>query len=410
MKILHTSDWHLGLMLGEHDRLHEQRLFLEWLVERACELSINALLVSGDVYDVVNPSLAAQTLFADFVVKFYAAMPTAQLVVIAGNHDSAARLELPKPFGEALGRIHLVGQLDVSSAIIPLRDRQGKACAWCLAVPYLRPSDLDCKVLDGETVDETFIRAVTSLYSSLKQKAQQADSELPIISMGHLTVAGSARAGAERSMIGGVESIPVSAVADGMDYVALGHIHRSQKLGADHVRYCGSPYAVNFDEHSAQHQILLIELAQAGGGVIVTSLAVPRVVDFLRFPKEAGTLAQVQESVQQFDWKPYERLPRDLRPFVLFCFVSSEQATDLRKGVENLCSQLPIRYAGVTYSNALLASNGTIRIEHSDLRSLDAPTDVFLKHMERQQIQVPSPVLACFREAVAHVQMQGGAA
>jgi len=134
IRLLHTSDWHLGLELGGHDRLPEQERFLSWLLETCAKREVDALLVAGDVYDVANPSVAAQEVFAKFLVAFRTRLPRADVVVVAGNHDSGPRLELPLPFCESLGGIHLVGGTTPlpegeDRHVLVLHDARGDAAA-----------------------------------------------------------------------------------------------------------------------------------------------------------------------------------------------------------------------------------------------------------------------------------------
>ncbi|WP_236551392.1 metallophosphoesterase family protein [Billgrantia tianxiuensis] len=146
MKFLHTADWHLGQTFHGQERHAEHRLFLDWLLETLVEREADALLVAGDVFDVVNPSLQAQALLYDFIVSAHERLPMLDIVLIAGNHDSGNRIELPAPLmrrlrTHALGRVRWLddGTLDAERLLVPLTDASGETCAWCLALPFLRP-------------------------------------------------------------------------------------------------------------------------------------------------------------------------------------------------------------------------------------------------------------------------------
>jgi DNA repair protein SbcD/Mre11 len=407
MRLLHTSDWHLGLELGGHDRLEEQKLFLEWLVGTCRTENVDALLVSGDVYDVANPSLAAQSAFAEFVVGFRRALPAASMVVVAGNHDSGARLELPRPFAQALGGLHLVGAAvsgdnALDKHLVALHGKDGKPAAWCLAVPFLRPSDIECRVGQGESIDQAFSRSVGSFYRNLSQDAKRQNPLIPVVAMGHLTLAGSDKAGSERILIGGVESVAVAALADGADYVALGHIHRCQTVGRDSVRYCGSPLAMDFDERRHAHRVLRVDLEVAGAAPVVRPIDVPVFVPLMRFPDKAGTWSELERAVTDFDWSKWDAAPRELQPLVELQFRPEGAEADLRARTEALCKGRPFRLVGSP--RRIAGVDGDVGAEAigaatTDLRAMDAPQELFVRHWKRKYgIAPPEETLGCFRE------------
>jgi DNA repair protein SbcD/Mre11 len=414
IRLLHTSDWHLGLELGGHDRLDEQKLFLAWLLDTCKERSIDALLVCGDVYDVANPSVAAQSAFARFVVDLRRALPAMSVVVVAGNHDSGVRLELPRPFAEALGALHLVGSVAAAGKVVErhllaLPGKDGTPAAWCLAVPFVRAGDIDCKVQEGETVDQAFSRSVGTFYRELSREAQRRNPSLPVVAMGHLTLAGSDKAGSERILIGGVESVSVAALAEGADYVALGHIHRCQTVGREAVRYCGSPLAMDFDERRHVHRVLLVDLEAAGAPPVVRPVEVPEFVPLLRLPEKPGTWSDLEKAVTEFDWSGWTDAARDLQPLVELRFRSEGAEADLRERTEALCKGRPFRLVGSPRrigggDGAPVAAGASA----TDLRALDAPQELFVRHWTRKHgVAPPDGMLECFREVVDALAVQG---
>lgn len=409
-RLLHTSDWHLGLELGGHDRLDEQRLFLEWLVETCRAREVDALLVCGDVYDTVNPGVAAQRLFAQFLVRFHEALPHATLVVVAGNHDSASRLELPRPFGEALGRLHLHGVPD-PKALIPLPDRNGTVAAWCLAVPFLRAGDLDCRLREDETPAQAFQRAASEFYAAVRAGIPAGESRLPVIGMGHLTLAGSLKAGSERILIGGVESVPVTALSQGCDYLALGHIHRAQTVISDAVRYCGSPYPIDFDESRHAHGVVLVELEAAGIPPQTTFLEAPSQVPFLRLADPAPSWDELEALVAAYDWSPWQDAPRSLQPLVELRYDAGQPVSDLRRRCEELCANRPFRLVGSPRGMGASERPGLVSCTAStDLQGRDTPRDLLARHWrERFKQDLPEPVSHCFEEVLAEVGIEGSA-
>lgn len=409
IRLLHTSDWHLGLELGGHDRLDEQKLFLSWLLDLCRTRAIDALLVCGDVYDVANPSVAAQAAFAEFLVEFHRRLPKADLVVVAGNHDSPSRLELPRPFGDALGGVHLRGLVteSVSDRIVPLRDTTGEVAAWCVALPFLRSGDLDCRLEIDETPQQAYVRAVAATYRNAREAVPVSQRSLPLVAMGHLTLAGSMRAGSERILIGGVESVPVQALADGASYVALGHIHRPQTVGTEFVRYCGSPYPVDFDEHRYRHQVVEVELSP-GVDPAVRSVEVPEFVRFLRFCDPPPTWERVEEAVEAFDWSPWAGAPRTLQPLVELRYDASTPVADLRKRCEDLCRGKPFRLIGAPKAVDDRDPTGKAAAAGSASRERESPEAILVRHWStRFDAPLPEALLSKFREAADEVAIGG---
>ncbi|WP_346301616.1 exonuclease subunit SbcD, partial [Halomonas sp. BM-2019] len=149
LTLIHTADWHLGQTFHGQERHAEHRAFLAWLLDTLAAHRSDALLVAGDIFDVVNPSLRAQELLYDFIVEAHARLPRLDIVLIAGNHDSGNRIELPAPLmrrlrTHALGRVSWLddGTLDAERLLVPLTDAAGETRAWCLALPFLRPAEV----------------------------------------------------------------------------------------------------------------------------------------------------------------------------------------------------------------------------------------------------------------------------
>jgi len=410
IRLLHTSDWHLGLELGGHDRLPEQERFLSWLLDTCVESEVDALLVAGDVYDVANPSVAAQSAFAEFLVAFRTRLPRADVVVVAGNHDSSSRLELPTPFARSLGSIHLIGSpapSDPDRHRVVLRDAHGNPAAICLAVPFLRTGDLDCRLQEGETPQQAYIRSVGALYLGIKTSVPPDLEHLPLVATGHLTLAGSLRAGSERILIGGVESVPVDALSEGCSYVALGHIHRGQTVGSELVRYCGSPYPIDFDEHRYRHQVVLVDL-ETDAETVLRIVDVPEFVRFIRFCDAPVSWRDVEAAVEAFDWNPWKGTPRGLQPLVELRYDASTPTADLRARCEALCSGKPFRLVSAPKAVSANGSGETSRTLAAGLRDRETPEAILRRHwLSRFETAPPDSALERFRQAVDEVAIDG---
>ena len=174
MRLLHTSDWHLGQNFFGFSRQYEHQQFLDWLLLVLVEQQIDVLLIAGDVFDTANPPSSAQQQFYQFLCAAKLKTPHLQVVIIAGNHDSPTRLEVPMPFLAAFDMV-VVGQvnrqqqhIDLEKFVISLRNAQGQIEAWCLAIPFLRPSD----VPRVENADDAYLEGIAALYAQVIELAR----------------------------------------------------------------------------------------------------------------------------------------------------------------------------------------------------------------------------------------------
>lgn len=303
MRLLHTSDWHLGQSLHGQDRDYEHTCFLKWLLGRVVELRPDALLVAGDIFDTVNPPLKAQERLYEFIVSAHEQLPSLTLVMIAGNHDSGSRIELPAPLmrrlrAHALGRVLWLddGSLDSERLLIPLTGKRGKVQGWCLALPFLRPAEVTGGVL-GDDYLGGIARVHQHLIAAANAKRKRGQA-LVAISHAHMA-GGSVSLDSERSLvIGSAEALPASLFDASVDYVALGHLHKPQRVNADfRLRYSGSPIPLSFSEVGYPHQILQVDFNDKGKLVDVHALRVPRAVDLKRVGP--APLAEVLEQLAQ---------------------------------------------------------------------------------------------------------------
>jgi exonuclease SbcD len=219
MRLLHTSDWHLGQTLHNFDRTWEHQRFLDWLLDTLVDEAVDALLIAGDIFDNANPSAASQRQLYHFLQQARARSPQLDIVVIAGNHDSPGRLEAPGPLLAAHGT-HVVGymartgdgEIDLERLLVPLTGRDGAVQAWCVAIPFLRPGDVPrAAVREGEPLDPyaAYLQGIALLYRQAYALAEA--RRMPgqaILAMGHChMVGGDASPDSERRIvIGGTGS------------------------------------------------------------------------------------------------------------------------------------------------------------------------------------------------------------
>jgi len=410
LRLLHTADWHLGHSLHGVSRQLEHQRFLDWLLQQLQHKQADALIVAGDIFDSANPSAAAQAQLYEFLVKARTLLPTLNIVLIGGNHDSASRLDAPSSILNALG-VTVVGGLvraDEGIAwdrlIVPLTDAAGEVKAWCGAMPFLRNADLP--TTDEHDV-EPLIAGVKSLYaqlfSALQAKATQGER---LILTGHCyMVNGCVSELSERKILGGNQhALPVELFPEDIAYVALGHLHLAQKVGAnEYIRYSGSPIPLSFDESHYPHQVIQVDI-KTGQPVETAAVKIPRSIELLRIPngKDFAELSSVLAQLEQMDFD--DDLPVELRPFVELRIKLEKPEPGLRQQVEAVISQLPVRllkistaYAGGDKSLA------DIKIEER-LEELP-PLDVFQRcYQNKFDQEAPENMTALFNELLENLR------
>lgn len=289
MRIIHTSDWHLGQNFMGKSRAKEHQAFLDWLLEQITSQQVDALIVAGDVFDTGTPPSYAREMFNRFVVDLQAV--ACQFIVLAGNHDSVATLNESKSLLACLNT-QLISSVNKSSenqqdSIIPLYKRNGKVGAILCAVPFIRPRDVLLSQA-GQSADDkkkSMQQAIADYYQTLYQQAvdyrkslkkeKSQKGTLPIIGTGHLTTVGATSSDSVREIyIGTLDAFPASAFP-ALDYIALGHIHQSQKVAkSEHIRYSGSPIPLSFDESKQGKSVLLVDFDE-GKFKQTTALEIP---------------------------------------------------------------------------------------------------------------------------------------
>lgn len=353
MKLIHTADWHLGQSFHGQERFEEHRLFLDWLLTTLEERRADALLVAGDIFDVVNPSLRAQELLYDFIVRAHRRLPMLDIVLIAGNHDSGNRIELPAPLmrslrTHALGRVAWLddGELDAQRLLVPLTDAGGETRAWCLALPFLRPAEVTGRGLnnsdsDVDTNSNDYPAAIARVHAALIQAAREQrrpDQALVAMSHAHLHGATVSEHSERPIVIGGEESISAALFPDDIAYVALGHLHRAQRVGEPRIRYSGSPLPMDFSEVDYPHQV--VEVRLDGASLVSTeALAIPRPVAMLRLGP--APLESIEQQLAALDHDP--ELPRERWPWLEVSVTLDAPLPDLRSRIEAALGDKAVR-------------------------------------------------------------------
>ena len=302
LKILHTSDWHIGRILHGRKRYEEFEAFLTWLAETIHQEQVDILLVAGDIFDTSTPSNRAQELYYRFLCRV-AATSCRHVVVVAGNHDSPSFLNAPKELLRAFD-VHVIGAATENreEEVLLLSRQDGSPELIVCAVPYLR--DRDIRVAEaGESIDDKerkLIEGIRNHYAEVVELAEQKRKEvgvaIPIIGMGHLFTAGGHTVdddGVRELYVGSLAHVSAGELPVCLDYLALGHLHVPQKVnGSEMMRYSGSPLPMGFGEAKQEKSVCLVEFANTGAEVRLVTVPV-----FQRLERTRGTWEELSARI-----------------------------------------------------------------------------------------------------------------
>ena len=403
IRILHTADWHLGQTFFGYDRTGEHEVFLNWLAEEIRQKEIDALIIAGDVFDVSNPSAASQSMYYQFIYRVTAENPYLQIVIVAGNHDSAARLEAPLPLLQAMrtevrGVVRKLegGEIDYEHLTVELKNRKGEVELLCMAVPFLRQGDYPAVQTEGNPYAE----GVRELYAQLLQRLWKRRKEnQSILAIGHLQAIGSEIAEkdySERTVIGGLECVSPDAFSEQIAYTALGHIHKAQRVsGRENVRYAGSPIPMSFAEKHYHHGV--VEVTFDGGcAVDIMRVECPRLIPLMSVPNgEPASPEIVLEILKELP------VTEGAAPYLEVKVLLDEPEPMLRQEVEEALADKNYRLARIvsTYRN----ETGNAEKENENWkRGLQemSPLQIAQSAFEKiYQVEMPEELTDLFQEA-----------
>lgn len=377
-KILHSADWHLGQNFFGYDRKKEHIIFLDWLNSTIQQNQIDALLIAGDIFDTSNPSAESQRLFYQFLWKITQDNPHLQIVLIAGNHDSAARIESTNPILEAMN-IQVVGtvtkdengDIEYDKFLIPLR-RENEIYAWCIAIPYLRQGDYP--------KSPSYTEGVEAMYDAVYQYLiDRWDTSLPVVFMGHLHASGSVLSQDDRServIVGGVESIsPTVFIKEHVVYTALGHLHRSQAVGGgENIRYSGSPLPMSFAEKDYKQGIDMIGI-ESVNNVEISRIAFEPPVPLISMPHTPAPLDEVLVKLQELP----NGDPTDMSPFLEVKVLLTQPEPGMKHQIEEALKNKNVRFVSAPISRIETTGKAEL-VMHDTLKTIqpmEMAEDVF---------------------------------
>ena len=407
MKIIHTADWHLGNVFHRHNRVAEHRHFFGWLRDTIVQQQPDALIVSGDIFDGPNPAAEVQRLFYDFLTHLSVEHPGMSIILIAGNHDSGARLEA----GEELLRLHNIfvrgtvwkdaeGETYFERMILPLAPRgSDTAEVVCYALPFLRPADYPA----GLSVQDGLRHYLTNLDKRLKKTAFK---RLPVVVAAHFYAHGAliqAHEHSERLVVGGQDMVEIDTMGKAYAYVALGHIHRPQAVGnCANVRYAGSPLALSFSERDYKRAVNLVEI-DPQGHVETTSLFYTPLCTLVSLP-ERGAL-DPQEALSRLHSLP-DAQPDDDReayPYVEMNIRLAQPEPELRRRIGEIIEHKAVKFCRITTSTyrEQSAQDDTQRPAVENSLHSQAPIDIAKQYYTaRYGNEMPEALVERFNIAV----------
>ncbi len=403
IRILHTADWHLGQTFFGYDRMEEHEVFLNWLAEEIRQKEIDALIIAGDVFDVSNPSAASQSMYYQFIYRVTAENPYLQIVIVAGNHDSAARLEAPLPLLQAMrtevrGVVRKLegGEIDYDHLTVELKNRKGEVELLCMAVPFLRQGDYPAVQTEGNPYAE----GVCELYAQLLQRLWKRRTEnQAILAIGHLQATGSEIAEkdySERTVIGGLECVSPEAFSEQIAYTALGHIHKAQRVsGRENVRYAGSPIPMSFAEKHYHHGVVMVTF-DGGCAVDIERLECPKLIPLVSVPNgEPVSPEAILEALKE--------LPETeaVAPYLEVKVLLEEPEPMLRQEIEEALADKNYRLARIVSTYRTETGNTTKENENwkRGLQEM-SPLQIAQSAFEKiYQVEMPVELTGLFEEA-----------
>ncbi|MGB0662465.1 MAG: exonuclease subunit SbcD [Pontibacterium sp.] len=398
VKLLHTSDWHLGQHFMGQSRRHEHQQFLNWLRETAVAQNVTAIVVAGDIFDTGAPPSYAREMYNHFVVELEKV--GVHLVILGGNHDSIATLSETASLLRRLGAHVIPGAMATpEEQLVSLNNQDGRTELLVCAVPFLRPRD----VMTSQSGDSTQSKqkqlqnAISEHYQRIYQLAktkQQAifKSEgrwVPIVATGHLTTVGAKTSDAVREIyIGTLDHLPSSAFPE-VDYVALGHIHRHQKVGkTEHIRYCGSPIPLSFDELSSDKVVLLALLSDEhqgdrpdNAGALLEEIEPVSIPRFQPMYRVKGTIEEVETQFDALAKAQEADESQATTAWVEVTITGESFVVDLQQRIQDKVADLPLEVLCIRRQKVAAAQ---LKTEQKETLAQLTPQDVFHRRLESE--------------------------
>ncbi|MGR5000583.1 exonuclease subunit SbcD [Vibrio celticus] len=386
MKILHTSDWHLGQNFYNKSRKNEHERFLQWLLEQVTEHDIDAIIVAGDIFDTSTPPSYAREMYNKFVVD--SNKIGCQLVLLGGNHDSVSVLKETQQLLKYMGADVIPNtNEDHATQVVELKGKSGDVEALVCAIPFIRPRDVLTSqagvtgVERQKQLGDAIKQHYQSVYdAAVEKRATFENSEhMPIIATGHLTAMGVQQSDSVRDIyVGNLDGFAADGFPDA-DYIALGHIHRPQVVAKrQYIRYSGSPIPLSFDELKSQKQVCVVEFVE--GERTISQLPVPT---FQPLAEIKGDLSEIESQLNQ-----YIGLDSEQSVWLSIEVQAQDYLSDLQERMRSLTDGLNVEV--LQLRRARERRNQALEQESAETLSELSPMDVFTKRIALEEFETDS--------------------
>lgn len=386
MKILHTSDWHLGQNFYNKSRKNEHERFLQWLLEQVTEHNIDAIIVAGDIFDTSTPPSYAREMYNKFVVD--SNKIGCQLVLLGGNHDSVSVLKETQQLLKYMGADVIPNtNEDHATQVVELKGKKGDVEALVCAIPFIRPRDVLTSQagVSGVERQKQLGDAIKQHYQSVydaavaKRETFENSDTMPIIATGHLTAMGVQQSDSVRDIyVGNLDGFAADGFPDA-DYIALGHIHRPQVVAKrEYIRYSGSPIPLSFDELKSQKQVCVVEFVE--GERTISQLAVPT---FQPLAEIKGDLSEIESQLNQ-----YIGLDSELSVWLSIEVQAQDYLSDLQERMRALTEGLNVEV--LQLRRARERRNQALEQKSAETLSELSPMDVFTKRIALEEFETDS--------------------
>lgn len=384
MRILHTADWHLGIKLHKKELAEDHKIFFDWLINLIKERDIEVLLISGDIFDHANPTSEARHLYYSFLRQLIHVK--CRVIMTAGNHDSSAVLNGPKSI-LAMLNIDIVANISASpdENIIELKNKAGEISCVVCAVPYLRDADIRT-AMEGETfknrVEQKFLGMKAYFELVVNHAVEKYGEEIPLILMGHLFTSGVATSDSERDIQrGGLEMFSANDFPANCKYIALGHIHKPQRVGnSEIIRYSGSPIPLSFSERNDKKTVLELDVSDN----CIREVLVHEIPPIRTLRKFSGSFTEILHALTNF------KNDDPLKCFAELEIIEKDYDPSITVDLHKFLTEFPVDEIEIlTYKFNFTnkASNlYQLEAETNNLEDL-TPKEILLKKLEMENVE-----------------------
>ena len=408
MRILHTSDWHLGNVLHDHHRVDEEVKFLEWLHEKIIELNVDVLVIAGDIFDTTAPGNLVQERYYRFLANIIKTN-CQHVIIVGGNHDLPSQLNAPVEILKAINiQVVASAKENIKDEVFLLKDINNKESLIIGAVPFLREADVRKNIkLEDLAIDskDKLIDGIKNHYASVANEIKTLrttyGNNIPAIVTGHLyTVNGKLESDdgvrSTYQTMGNLQGVGVECFSNEFDYIALGHLHLPQKVNnQENIRYCGTPYPMGFGEAGQDKLVILVDFE--GRKSKITEIKIPT---FQELVSIKGSFAQIKEQIDKLK-------EQNSSAWIEVVYNGEENILDLANQVRALLTNSSLELLKCI-NKQVLQSGGRLFEAVEKIESLSVE-QIFERRLSDAKIldEEKEVLTACFNEVLEALNQEG---